>query len=176
MGWIETYALGGLLLRGTVPMQQVFMLAGALTMCLMALYLAGISCRGGWDIRVRVFCEVFPAVVFPVATESLGPLRSSTAIHARLGKRRQDSARVRDQAARPESAKPGSDRDSFPDQPVTAFRRAHARARVINAANQRGQAHLFTQYPRNTQRDSVKMDATAAWHARILPNNSSLAP
>ena len=43
-------------------------------------------------------------------------------------------------------------------------------------ANQRGQAHLFTQYPRNTQRDSVKMDATAAWHARILPNNSSLAP
>ena len=43
MGWLETYALGGLLLRGTVPMQQVFMLAGALTMCLMALYLAGIS-------------------------------------------------------------------------------------------------------------------------------------
>ena len=127
MGWIETYALGGLLLRGTVPMQQVFMLAGALTMCLMALYLAGISCRGGWDIRARVFCEVFPAVVFPVATESLGPLRSSTAIHARLGKRRQDSARVRDQAARPESAKPGSDRDSFPDQPVTAFRIKGAR-------------------------------------------------
>ena len=46
----------------------------------------------------------------------------------------------------------------------------------IFGINQRGQAHLFTQYPRNTQRDSVKMDATAAWHARILPNNSSLAP
>jgi uncharacterized protein len=33
----------GLLLRGSAPVQQVFMLAAGLTLCLMALYLAGVS-------------------------------------------------------------------------------------------------------------------------------------
>lgn len=33
----------GLLLRGSVPVQQVFMLAAGLTLCLIALYLAGVS-------------------------------------------------------------------------------------------------------------------------------------
>jgi sulfite exporter TauE/SafE len=33
----------GLLLRGSIPVQQVFMLAAGLTLCVMALYLAGIS-------------------------------------------------------------------------------------------------------------------------------------
>ncbi len=34
---------GGLLLRGSIPVQQVFILAAGVTLCVMALYLAGLS-------------------------------------------------------------------------------------------------------------------------------------
>ena len=62
----------GLLLRGSIPVQQVFMLAAGMTLCVMALYLAGVSpLMRGLEAAGTVLwrqVEPFTRRMFPVDT------------------------------------------------------------------------------------------------------------